>query len=145
MHVWKTYRHLREIHVHFSLHHKYWKDPFRSVTIRVTHLFAKSRGFACRLCLLLSKLQLPNICHWKMPTWHNHWPLTLHQLKISLIYFNALSRRRDYFYWSQDRFPTHRIVVKPLKNLEFKGIFVSFLLSLNSLAAFHRQSIRQFK
>ena len=49
---------------------------------------------------------------------------------MTLIYFNALSGKRDYFYWFREIFHHHRIVVSLKIEFEFKGVLVSFLPSL---------------
>ena len=57
---------------------------------------------------------------------------------MTIRYLKTLSEKRDYFYWYKKNVPNHIIAIKPPKSFELNGIFVSFPLSLNSFAAFHR-------
>ena len=63
----------------------------------------------------------------------NYWTRdelqTYNSPKLTL-YFNGLSDRHEYFYWSRKTFSRHKIVVNPEIMFEFKGIHFSFLSSL---------------
>ena len=99
----QTYRHQRKICSHSCCGH--WKNPlFLSAANKVAYLFPKPWGFAYGLCAD-SKPPLPKISHWKTITGHNHWPKTYHSPKMTVIYFNTLSEKRDNFYRFRKIFP----------------------------------------
>ena len=88
---------------------------------------------------LSDTLALPLAANCAEYTYLTHTDLQTHNSpKMTLKYFNALSRKRDYFYWYRKIFPL-RIVIKPQNKVCVKKHPYLFSSVLDSFAVSHKQ------